>query len=295
MTLAMAFTAITGGLAAVTVVAAPGAMADIPNNTTKVVYLKIYGGFGVDNGPRYTQAIVDLRQAAGHSWRSGDVYETQYSTDASNVGLLALRIQDELNQERMTLYFNPVNMYVGGFRAHNGELYAFNDASENVRREMARGGTVNYLPFGGSYTALRNAINGGAGYEEPTIANFLNLDSAIDTLARIPNPISVGGSQQSIGRALMILIGAFSEGSRFTEFRDIYELVMDGRSITERTISNEHLQSLRTSWSPISRWMFAISNNATTPPLSIPNGPTLYRYEQGHSLVRMVLSSRRYG
>ncbi|OKK05042.1 ribosome-inactivating family protein [Streptomyces sp. CB02400] len=85
-------------------------------------------------GP-YHSAVVQLRQAAGRIFRD-DVYLTQ----AAPPGLIALRLGDGGGSELVSLYFNPANLYIGGFRPSNGKLYAFNDASENVRTEMARGG-----------------------------------------------------------------------------------------------------------------------------------------------------------
>ncbi|KJY30572.1 hypothetical protein VR45_27325 [Streptomyces sp. NRRL S-495] len=130
--------------------AASPARADTPDGTTKVVEVKLDHNYTGGNVAGYHTALIRLRQAAGRQFRDDDVYLTQ----ATPPGLIALRIQDKDGNELSSLYFNPASLYVGGFRTRSGKLYAFNDASENVRTEMGRGGQVNTLAFGGSYGSL---------------------------------------------------------------------------------------------------------------------------------------------
>ncbi|MFE2463631.1 ribosome-inactivating family protein [Streptomyces sp. NPDC059402] len=270
------------------------ALADTPNNTTRAVSFVLDTGPGIDNGPRYENAILQIRQAAGHEWRSGDLYESQ----TTPAGLVAIRILRAGGAgEYTTLYMNPENLYIGGFRAGNGELYAFNDASQNVRDEMARGGPVHLLPFGGSYGGLRAVLNGSVGYEEPRYANMLNMSIAATTLNEVPNPYAASGvARQDIARSMLYMIGAFSEGARFTTYRDIYRNVFNNRISTYQEIWNYRLESLRTSWSPLSRFAYRITNDPNnTAPLLVPHIGTFSTYNDVHNILRVVLSTRRSG
>ncbi|MEB3959639.1 ribosome-inactivating family protein [Streptomyces kunmingensis] len=251
-----------------------------------------------NNTSRYQDVITKLRQASGHIWNSGDVYATQ----TTSAGLIALRLLDNgdnAGREMVTVYFNPTNMYLGGFRAQDGQLYAFSDASENVRTEMARGGPVNLLPFAGTYGALRDEISSNNEAGEPAYANVDTMYRAAQALGETVSPTAAHSYYRStIASSMMLLIGAFSEGSRFTGFRDVYSRVFDGEnpdgSVNQRLteVSNTGLQSLRADWSKMSRWMQDIVNGTNPGPLYVNNIGTFYTYADAHVHLRLILSKK---
>jgi hypothetical protein len=268
----------------------PRASADTPDQTTKVLWFTIDTTYGHrNNTQRYQDVIMKLRQASGHLWASGDVYATQ----TSPAGLIALRLLDHGGREMVTVYFNPQNMYLGGFRAQNGYLYAFADASENVRDEMARGGPVNLLPFGGSYDDLRDEIKSNNTAGEPAAANLETMYFAANALGETPNPDAAHSYYRStIASSMMFFIGAFSEGARFTDFRDVYSQVFNGYNIELTTVSDIYLQSLRADWSQMSRWVQEVVNGTNPGPHFLNNVGYYYTYADAHRHLRLILTRK---
>ncbi|MEV7801369.1 ribosome-inactivating family protein [Microbispora sp. NPDC088329] len=235
----------------------PHARADTPDGTTKAIELQINWDFTGGNVGPYHTALIHLRQAAGRPFRDDDVYITQ----ATPPGLIALRIGDGDTQELVSLYFNPANLYIGGFRPQNGQLFAFNDASENVRTEMARGGPVHILNFGGSYDSLIATAGG-----EPQIENLDGLRGAVKDLGAA----TLSTDRARVAADLIEMVGAFSEAARFTDFRDTWDPVFAGRSGGDfYPISTPYLRSLRGAWGRISKFALDITSVPTTPPLLI--------------------------
>jgi hypothetical protein len=267
-------------LAIATVVAGlgvPRAQADTPDGTTKEVTLQVDWDFTGGNVGPYHTAISHLRQAAGRIFRD-DVYITQ----ASEPGLIALRLGMGDGTYPLSLYLNPANLYIGGFRPSNGKLYAFNDASQNVRTEMARGGHVNILSFGGGYDSLIATAG-----REPTIENLDGFRGSIRSLAGVTD---AEASKQGIAESMILFSGAFSEAARFTDFRDNWDAVIAGRqggSFFE--ISNTSLRSLRESWGRLSKFAVDVTSNPMTDGIVIPDvRPPFFLWEDVRAHLRMI-------
>jgi hypothetical protein len=269
--------------ACVFTISVPQARADTPNGTTKVLRLTLDTEYNTDNTQRYQDVITQLRQAAGQIWTSGDVYRTQ----TGPAGLIALRILQQDGREQVTLYLNPNNLYIGGFRTRSGELYAFSDASPNVRNEMSRGGPLNILDFGGSYTGLRRVINQSEGYGEPRYANLDVMSTAAESLGGVPDRYA----RKTIAVTMMFFTGAFSEGARFTVYRDAYSHVMNGHNTLLTEISNNTLQQLRAHWPGLSRWMQDVVKGLHPAPYYINPIGTFRTYGDARVYLRTVLAS----
>lgn len=255
--LALAFAA----LVVVAGFGAPKAQADTPDGTTKAVVLKLLRNYSGENVGPYHTALIHLRQAAGRIYRD-DVYITQ----AAPPGLVALRIHDAGDNELVSVYLNPANLYIGGFRSKSGQLFAFNDASENVRTEMGRGGQVNILNFGGSTGSLITAAGG-----EPTIESIDGLINSANNLGNTTNLATANGSQKAgIAAAMIKFSGAFSEAARFSDFRDQWDPVIAGRmGGSYFPIMTNSLGELSAAWGTISKFALDINDVPGTPPVTV--------------------------
>lgn len=266
-------------LATVTVVAglgAPRAHADTPDGTTKAIELQVKWNFTGENVGPYHTAITQLRQAAGRIFRD-DVYITQ----AAPPGLIALRLGEGDGTTPVSVYFNPANLYIGGFRPSNGKLYAFNDASQNVRTEMGRGGPVNILSFGGSYSSLVATAGG-----EPEITNLDGLRGAIHSLSTVTD---AEASKGSIARVMLLFSGAFSEAARFTDFRDAWDPVFAGRGGGDFfAVSDYYLRALRDAWGPISKYAMDVTSIAEPPWLNVRDVGGFYSWEDVRAHLRTI-------
>ncbi|MFE2108896.1 ribosome-inactivating family protein [Kitasatospora sp. NPDC059463] len=260
--------------------AASPARADTPDGTTKVVEVKLDYNYTGGNVAGYHTALIRLRQAAGRQFRDDDVYITQ----ATPPGLIALRLQDRDGNELSSLYFNPANLYVGGFRTRSGKLYAFNDASENVRTEMGRGGQVNTLGFGGSYGSLISTAG-----DEPTVEWLNGFIGSAETVGRADQSMGDAAGRASVARSLLKLIGAFSEAARFTDFRDTWDPVVAGRNGGAFfEISNTRLRALRGAWGAISQFAIDLTTVPSTPPLTVNGVGTFATWQDVRDHLRVI-------
>jgi hypothetical protein len=255
-------------LAALTVLAglnAPRARADVADSHT--AFIDMHLDYDIDNRGHYLEVIRQLRAAAGHVYRA-NVYET--SGTARPSGLIALNLFDQNWNAQTTIFFNPQNLYIAGFKARNGQSYIFADASSNSTSEVYRHAAVSggpeprFLNFEGNYAGSRGLINTAIHGEERAVGLQGMIDS-MRALGNVPNiAYATGVGRGVIASHLLRMVGAFAEAARFPLFRDRFERVFGYHASTQNIVTDLMVQ-LRSQWAAMSEWVRRFGNDPTTP------------------------------
>jgi hypothetical protein len=261
------------------------ARADTPNNTTRYIDLTL----SVSDDPqhnrgRFNAAITQLRIAAGHEVRGDNVWLT--SGTAQSAGLVEFRIWGDGGRLLLTVFINPQNLYVGGWRSVTGETYLFNDASTNIRNEVTREvGPYIPLPLGGSYQALVGAAVRD-GREEPSTLNIYALTGSLERLANVRyDQINQRSTQGNIGVDMLRLVGLLSESARFPLYRDSFGTGLDTQTLTVLTPLH---QELRTEWGRISEWARRYLADSTIPALVVAGVATFRNWNDIVKWLRAI-------
>jgi len=228
---------------------------------------------------QYAQLISSLRAAAGHPFRNGVMI-----TNPATGRLIRLTLTDTESHQSVDLWISPDNLYVRGFTASsNGQTYEFNDSSYHLTQALDNNGAGAFvgrgregagagvipLGYGSDYNDL--VRNAGVGRERLNFS-FDSFRNAIRTLSTATTPAGTANA-----RALILLIQLTSEAARF---HDVYGLGAD--IMRSSSIHHEGLpmlqQRLENQWSALSNYALRVSNNATTPPLHVPQVGTLHSF-----------------
>ncbi|MFF4247042.1 ribosome-inactivating family protein [Streptomyces sp. NPDC001822] len=230
----------------------------------------LYMNLGTPNSGQQNQyqALIDsLRVAAsdgGGSHFRGNTYLSQYN----NQGLirLSLRLTDE--QQEISLWIDPQNLYVLGFTNNANQTWQFNDNRFSLADRLSASGyqsngAVQTLYFGGGYTSL----TASAGRDRGTFQhNWADIVGSVRQLARVTNPTGGqnNGSQQTYtARSLFLMIQMTSEAARFYDITGVFRSAMVN---ADRPAGITAYQSnLENGWGQASAFGWSVTNNAQTP------------------------------
>lgn len=258
-------------LAVMTGVAVPAEADTGPGQVTHI-YVNLDNKPGDSAAAGYRAFINSLRSAAGHAYR-GDTSIAQSSPGGI--------IRADINAtgggrpQRTTLWIDPQNLYVLGFTddAYNQTLY-FNDLSAaNIARvtngalDQGFHGGFHVLPFGGNYMSLSAAAGRSRGAMP---ISMRHIYSSITNLATTQSGNIGGTATQEAARSLMLLIQVTSEAARFTNVYQVMSQALGSDGSRNGLPAQE--QNLENNWAAMSGFGVSVSNNSTTPPMTIIGG-----------------------
>jgi hypothetical protein len=128
-------------------------------------------------------------------------------------------------------------------------------------------GGFHRLSFGGNYMSLTAAAGRGRGTMP---ISMLDIYSSVLTLATTESGNLSGTGTQEASRSLMLLIQVTSEAARFTNVYQVMSQALGTR--VERGGLPAQEQNLENNWAAISGFGVSVSNNSTTPPMTIVGG-----------------------
>lgn len=254
------------------------AYADTPGFGPDISYiqLSLSGSAGPTQQSNYTGMINTLRNAAGHSYRN-NVDQTQSNT----YGLVSLDLVLPSNTN-VTLWFTASNMYLVGFTNTYGTTYQFNDydlmGTLNTRYDTNN--PSNTLGFSSNYISL----SGAAGQDRGGMQISYNAvwNAAYNLAYYTPSQ-----GYMQVARSLLMMIQMTSESARFYDVYGMFSNIMlnpgsnyDGVPALQQNLEN--------SWDPISTWATSISNDSTTPPLTVNGVGTLYSFSDAARYCALI-------
>jgi hypothetical protein len=253
-------------LATMTAMAGP-ARADVGPGQVAHVYMNLDNRPGNSAATGYRAFINSLRRAAGHAFRGAT-----YIAQSNPGGIIRADINATGGNQalRLTLWIDPVNLYVLGFTNANNQTLYFNDVSPANADRVAVGalaqgfhGGTQRLPFGGNYMSLSRTAGRGRG------AMPISMNDIYSSVASLATTTSgnIGTSTLSASRSLMLLIQVTSEAARFSNVYGIMSQALGNPGSRNGLPARE--QNLENNWEAMSRYGLSVSHNSTTRPETI--------------------------
>ena len=262
------------------------ARADVGPGQVAHIYMELDNRPGSSAAAGYSAFINSLRSAAGHAFRGGTFIA---QSNAGGIIRADINATGGTRPLPMTLWIDPQNLYVLGFTNANNQTLYFNDLTA-AEVDLVAGGALaqgfhggfQRLPFGSNYNSLSAAA--GRGREAMPIS-MNDIYSSVANLATTASGNIATGSQFA-ARSLMLLIQATSEAARFSNVYGIMSQAL-GTPDSRGGLPTQE-QNLENSWSAMSGYGLSVTNNSTTPPVTIAGAGAPDR--DGHA-TNLVLHS----
>ncbi|MFB8754457.1 ribosome-inactivating family protein [Streptomyces nigra] len=254
--------------AGVTVTTGAGtASAIVGRNQITHLYMNlgISGNYGQRD--QYQGLINSIRVAAsnrGAETFRGNTYIAQYADQ----GLIRVSLHLNADNQEMSLWLDPQNLYVLGFTNTYNQTWQFNDNRFNLADRLSASGfqsngAVRTLYFGGAYPSL----TASAGVNRGNFShNYNDVLGSVRQLARVTNPTggqANGSEQQWTARSLFLMIQMTSEAARFYDINGVFRSTMYGTYTQPGIVSWQ--SNLENGWSQASAFGYSVTNDPTTP------------------------------
>lgn len=255
----------------------------------------VYMNLGEQGSPsqqnQYQNLIVSLRNAVsqyGNSPYRGGTYLAQYAEE----GLVRLSLHRDATAEEVSLWMDPVTLYILGFSNNNGQIWQFPDNTvANFRSRLDLAGysytSFENLPFESRYASL----TASAGVDRWNFNhNYGDILGSVSQLARVTSPYggqNNGSAQMWTARSLHLLIQATAEAARAWDIQGVFLATFLGTWGTAGI--SAYQQNLENGWAQASAYGYSVTNNPTTSGITTTGGITWNRWADVAARLAILL------
>ncbi|HXC77240.1 MAG TPA: ribosome-inactivating family protein [Candidatus Acidoferrum sp.] len=255
------------------------------------VYMNL-GERGSQTQQSQYQGLLDsLRNAVGNygpsPWRGG-TYLAQYAQQ----GLVRLSLHRNATAEEVSLWIDPVTLYVLGFSNNNGQIWQFPDNTvANFRGRLDAAGysytSFANLPFQSQYASM----TASAGVDRWNFNhNYGDILGSVSQLARVTNPYggqNNGSDQMWTARSLLLLIQATAEAARLWDIQGVFRTTFLGAWAGSGI--SAYQQNLENGWGQASAYGYSVTNSTNTPGITTTGGITWNSWQDVADRIAVLL------
>jgi hypothetical protein len=230
--------------------------------------------------PSYPQAeqwgslVQSLRNAAAFPYRDGTMITEQTSFEQA-ADLIQMQLTDVTPGvdpgQTVQLWFTADNLYLRGFTNVQGQTFYFPENSYSLGLAFESAGLGNgpgawmtSLGYSGNYNSLTAVAAQGRENLSLSYGAFYNAAYAL-----MYNGINQDGStRQRVARGLMLMIQYMSEAARFTDINGFISSQVSNTANGQTTLPLFQ-QYLENSWAQMSNYGESVTQDPTTPPLTV--------------------------
>ncbi|MGW2689847.1 ribosome-inactivating family protein [Streptomyces sp. NPDC001414] len=224
---------------------------------------------------QYQGLIDSLRRASAGT--TGPYRGSTYLSQYPDQGLIRLTLTRLSNSDEVSLWIDPVNLYVLGFTNRSNQTWQFNDNRFSLANRLSTSGfqpngAVQTLPFGGNYLSLTASAGVNRGN---FLHNYGDVIGSVSQLATVTNPTggqANGSNQQWTARSLLLLIQMTSESARLYDINGVFRTTMIGTNASPGITAYQ--SNLENGWGQASGYGQNVTNNPAVPGITTTGGVT---------------------